>query len=163
MIYQLLLLLSVYGQEVPDLQPAFYNYFQPHAQYTNFQFDNLSNPDTSGFTFYWTVDSTTYQVDELPLNWLLPMDCHGVMPITLRAYHDTFQVTYERTMCSWVIWSYYYDEYPLCEEVPCTFVDVLNEPLTPEFTPYYYRIDCGLDADCNSLINANDILALLAQ
>ena len=160
-IYTLLLLLSMYGSPVPDIEPASDNWKQPHGEFTNFTFDNLSHPDTTGFDFFWTIQGNTYQSDALPLDWLHPMECEGVMPLTITARQRITQTVYERTICVYVVWSWY--DYPTCEEVPCTFVDVLNQPLLTDFEPHQYRVDCGLDADCDGLIGAVDLLNILTQ
>jgi hypothetical protein len=155
-IYSILTLLSLYGSPVPDLQPAFPNWYQPHGQVTGFRFDNLSNPDTSGFDFTWITPTDTIQTFELSLNLLHPMICEGEFEVTLIARHRVYEVEFSRSMCVFVVWSYY--DYSYClESCPPEF------NLTPPFTPYQYRTDCGLDSDCDGWIGAVDLLNVLTQ
>lgn len=159
----------MFGDSVPDIQPTFYNHFHPHGQYTNFKFNNLSNPDTTGFDFAWTVNDSVFYGNELPLNNILPnvtdsaylsTFCEGVFDVKLTATHRATQTVFENSKCSFVVWTWY--NYPECIEGECTF-DEVGEELTPPFDPYQYRVDCGLDSDCNGMINVYDVLNVLNQ
>jgi len=155
-LYTLLTLLSLYSTPVPDLQPAFPNWYQPHGEVTGFKFDNLSNPDTTGFDFTWITPTDTIEAFELSLNLLHPMICEGEFEVTLIARHRVYEVEFARSMCVFVVWSFY--DYAYCiESCPPEF------NLTPPFTPYQYRTDCGLDSDCDGWIGAVDLLNVLTQ
>lgn len=155
-IYSILTLLSLFSTPVPDLQPSFPNWYQPHGEVTGFVFDNLSQPDTSGFDFTWITPTDTIEVAELSLNDLHPMICEGQFEITLIATHRTYGTKYSRSMCVFVVWSWY--DYDYCpDSCPPEF------DLNPPFEPYQYRVDCGLDSDCDGWIGTPDLLNVLSQ
>jgi len=159
-LYLLLTFLSLYGTQSRDLQPAFPTFFQPHGQQTAFEFDNLSRFDTVNYDWTWQWQDREYNGAFLPLNQMLPMTCEGAFPMTLTATDKATQATFSRTECVWVVWSYY--DFPPCQS-ECTIIDAGGVVIYEPFDPYQYRVNCGLDANCNGIYDAEDLLTILSQ
>jgi len=163
----LLLFLSLYGTSVtpPDLIPAWPNFFQPHGQQTTFKFNNISEPDSTlnEFSFTWEVAGQQWQIFQLPLDSirpdsLHPQFCEGQFYVSLTATHNPTGAIFERTECAHVVWSYYNGE--PCPG-PCT-MDSTFYDFYPNVEPYYFRISNGMDHNSDGLINAPDLLFILA-
>lgn len=160
----LTLLLGFFGQDVPDVQPAFSNYYQD-INGGNDGFDNLTRIDgtfqpdrLSEFTFVWLWQGNEYTAQDLvfaDVEW----NCDGVMDVGLRAIHNETGATFERWQVSFAEWGNT-NLYPSpCLEGVCQFC---TDPIWIPYSDYEYQTGLAV-WDCNGDNHANtaDLLCAL--
>ena len=154
--------LAVYGEKVPDITPAFMNYYQDiSSAQTNSLFDNLTEP-TLDCSYKWYINDKLVSTDQnLVLNPLVNvLPCEGVVRVRLEVTDKRFGTVYQR------------EEYGLLEFVDLTewcecggcpdYWDVFYE-FYPPHDPYFYQTQHSRwDFDKNNFINSEDLLTFLS-
>jgi hypothetical protein len=162
--FLLQLILAFYGNSVPDVQPAFSNYYQDINGGFN-GFDNLTRIDGTyqpdrldEFTFVWLFQGNEYETQDLVFNQV-EWSCDGVMEVGLRAIHIETGATFERWQTAFAEWSNT-KLYPSpCLEGVCQFC---IDPIWTPYTPYQYQTQLAV-WDCNgdNLCNTADVICAL--
>ena len=170
---ELLELLGMYGTNIPDVVPAFNNYYQDiTGGASNLGQLSLVNgelfvtnvgdlvTDTVGYTFDWYINDVLQCTEVNPKLWDLDdnLVCDGV--VRMRLDITTPQnAKYSRT--EWAYIDYNYIDNCECEDCPNLFEVFYT--FYPDVQPYYYQVECAeYDFDCNQTINASDLLTFLS-
>ena len=131
--------LAVYGEKVPDITPAFMNYYQDiSSAQTNSLFDNLTEP-TLDCSYKWYINDKLVSTDQnIVLNPLVNvLHCEGLLEFV--------------DLTEW------------CECGGCPdYWDVFYE-FYPPHDPYFYQTQHSRwDFDKNNFINSEDLLTFLS-
>jgi hypothetical protein len=158
--------LAVYGEKIPDVTPAFMNYYQDiSSSQSNSLYDNLSEP-VGNYSYRWYINnvfvSSDYHLVLNPLVHILP--CEGVMRVRLEVTDKRFGNLFARE--EWGFLEFVdkndFTEWCVCDGCPDHW-NVFYE-FYPVRGPYYYEIrGARWDFDGNHFINSEDLLVFLSR
>jgi hypothetical protein len=158
--------LSVYGENVTDITPAFMNYYQDiSSSQSNSLYDNLTEPN-GNYSYRWFINeklvSTDYNLVLNPLVNVLP--CEGVMRVKLEVTDNRFKSVYVREEYGFLEFVDKDDFTEWCECGGCPdYWDVFYEFYPPR-DPYFYQTKpARWDFDKNNFINSEDLLIFLSK
>jgi hypothetical protein len=174
-INDLLSFLALYGTTIPDILPAFNNYYQDISGGGS----NLGNltllngsaflapgnvvlQDTTNYKFDWYINGVLQCSEANPKLWDLDdnLECDGVVELKLRVTDNVYGTVFERTQ--WAYIDYNYINSCNCPECP-PIVSVFYT-FYPDVDSYYYIVDCATwDLNCDNEISSSDLLIFLSN
>lgn len=174
-INDVLTFLAFYGYEIPNIVPAYNNYYQDiniggsrlgQLSIINGQpFINNNGVllnDTLKYSFDWYINDVFQCSEANPRLWDFDENliCDGVVELKLRIIHNQLGFIYERTQ--WAYLDYNYIQNCNCIGCPLPF-EVFYAPY-PNVDSYFFQVECAtFDFNCNQIIDSFDLLTLLAN
>lgn len=170
----LLEFLGMYGITIPDVTPAFNNYYQDIGLGAS-NLGHLSKAngllfvtnggvwvtDTTGYTFDWYINDVLQCSEANPKLWDLDENliCDGVVEMRLDITTPQ-HAKYTRTQ--WAYIDYNYIDNCSCPECPALFEVFYT--FYPDVPSYFYQVECAeFDFNCNQTIDSSDLLTILAN
>ena len=166
--------LGMYGITIPDVTPAFNNYYQDiTGGASNLGQLSLSNgelfvtntgvliTDTTGYTFDWYINDVLQCTEADPKLWDLDdnLSCDGV--VEMRLDITTPQgAKYSRTQWAYIDYNYIDN----CDCLNCPSLFEVFYTFYPDVPSYFYQVECAeFDFNCNQTIDSSDLLTILAN
>jgi len=168
--------LSAYGNTVPDILPAFNNYYQDIGLGGSYM-GNLSRingnnffatgnqvlQDTLPYTFSWSLDGVQQCEVANPKLWDLDnnLSCDGVLIMNLTISNNSLGYSFSRSEWSYLGYNYIAD--CDCPDCPCQFC-VFYDFYPDDYEPYQYQTSFATwDLNEDNSIDVSDLLILIAN